>query len=109
MTLLEGVIALVVLGLSAVGFLDVFRSGADAATRAASWTELVQEAEAAMESASSGVPLEVVTRSDMRREVSTRPWRPGLDEILVEVRSPDGARFEVRRLVRSPRATGPQP
>lgn len=116
MTILEGVIALVVLGVSAVGYLDVFRGGADATSRAAGWTRAVSVAEAAMEAASLGDPLQaqqVLGAADpgVERRIEARPWGnvAGLTEVVVTVRVPGTPEFTLRRLVRDGRSQGPIP
>ncbi|MBC7894412.1 MAG: hypothetical protein H7066_03310, partial [Cytophagaceae bacterium] len=54
MSLLEAFTALVILGLTAVGYLEVFQSGAQSATRAEEWQRIVAEAESTMEGATLG-------------------------------------------------------
>jgi type II secretory pathway pseudopilin PulG len=116
MTLLEGVVALVVLSLSALGFLDVFRAGASTASRAASTSQVVAAAEAGIEAASLGDAAQAQEalpglEGSMARQVAARPWgsAPGVTEVIVIVTPPGGAPFEVRRLVRDLRATGVRP
>lgn len=116
MTLLEGAIALVILGLSALGFLDVFRSGASTAARARDVGAVVAMAESAMEAASLGdavIAQEALDAPDtlVARRVEARPWGdlPGVTELVVVVTPRDGAPFELRRLVRAPGPMGPRP
>ncbi|MBK8247727.1 MAG: type II secretion system protein [Gemmatimonadetes bacterium] len=116
MTLLEGAIALVILGLSAMGFLDVFRSGASTAARARDVSEVVAQAESAMEAASLGdavIAQEALGAADtlVARRVEARPWgtAPGVTELVVVVTPRHGAPFELRRLVRDPGTMGPRP
>lgn len=115
MTLLEAVVALMVLGLSAVGFLDVFRAGSTTAARAATTAQVVAEARSAMEAASLGdvVQAQVVLPTDtaIGRRIDARPWQPlpALTEVVVTITPRDGAPFEVRRLVRTPAARVLQP
>ena len=113
MTLLEGLVALVILGMTAVGYLDVFQSGARSVQQAAEWTRSVAIAESAMEAAALGDALqaqEALGAADGRysRQVVVRPWRGALSEVTVRVTSPRGATFELRRLVRTRRAELPQ-
>ncbi len=108
MTILEGVIALVVLGVSAVGFLDVFRGGAEATVRAASWVRTVDMAVSAMEAASLGDVLqaqEALGDADpgVERRIEARPWGPGVTEVIVTVRVPGTPSFTMRRLIREGR------
>jgi type II secretory pathway pseudopilin PulG len=114
MTILEGVIALVVLGLSALGFLDVFRGGVEATSRAAGWSQVVQVAEASLEAASLGDPLQAQGAvgpevPGMERRVEARAWAPGVIELVVTVSAPGTPPFTVHRLVRERRGAGPQP
>jgi type II secretory pathway pseudopilin PulG len=51
MTLLEALLALVILGLSAVGYLDVYQASARSVRDAGEWTQVVALAESAMEGA----------------------------------------------------------
>lgn len=113
MTLLEGLVALVILGLTAVGYLDVFQSGARSVQSAAEWSRAVAIAESAMEAAALGDALqaqEALGAPDARysRQVVVRPWRGALSEVTVRVTSPRGSTFELRRLVRHHRPGQPQ-
>jgi Tfp pilus assembly protein PilV len=99
-TLLEALVALVVLGVGATGFLGLFQQSAHAARNAAEWTRTVAYAESGMEAATIGVaPLD--TLPGWTRAVDTRPWpgRAGLTEIDVTVVSPRGVRFTLRSVV----------
>ncbi len=116
MTLLEGAIALVILGLSAMGYLDVFRSGASTAARAREVSEVVAQAESAMEAASLGdavIAQDALGTADtlVTRRIEARPWGavPGVTEVVVLVTPRNGAPFELRRLVRNPGTMGPRP
>lgn len=110
MTLLEALLALVILALSAVGYLDVFRGSAHSVRASADWTRLVSLAESRMEGAALGDALQaqearrrgngVVDDAGYRQEVDVRPWRDGVNEIVVRVTAPDGTSYELRRLAR---------
>jgi Tfp pilus assembly protein PilV len=105
MSLLEAVVALVILGLSAVGYLDVFRSGARSLTQADDWERTVAIAESSMEAALLGDALQAQgalpdVDSNFQRQVSVRPWRADLVEVTVSVTSPRGVVYTVHRLVR---------
>ena len=98
MTLLEALVALVILGLGAGGFLGLFQQSARTAHGAAEWTRLVAYAESGMEAATLGAaPLD--TLPGYGRAVAVRPWRGALAQVDVTVTSPRGARFTLRRLV----------
>jgi type II secretory pathway pseudopilin PulG len=114
-TLLEAVIAVVILGLSAVGYLDLYRSSAGAARDAREWTQVVAAAEAAMEGATLGDAVqaraglpdaepapETPARGapSLRARVEVRPWRDGVREIVVTVTSAGGVSFALHRLSR---------
>jgi Tfp pilus assembly protein PilV len=96
MTLLEALVALVILGLSAIGYLEVFQRSARGTRAAAEWEHAVAIGEAAMERSR----LDGVTPDDSTTTVSTRPWRGRVDEMMVTVRLPDGGVLSLSRLVR---------
>jgi len=97
-TLLEALVALVVLGIGATGFLGFFSQSARAAQNAAEWTRTVAYAESGMESATLGAtPRD--TLAGWIRSIDTRVRPDGLTELAVTVTSPRGVRFTLRRLV----------
>jgi len=105
MTLLETMVALVILGLSAVGFLELFQRGARSTRDAEAWTRAVAFAESGMEAALIGgdVRREAEGQSqvgDLSRRIHVAPWQLGVDEIRVTVTGPHGAVFTLRRLQR---------
>ncbi|MEO6444474.1 MAG: type II secretion system protein [Gemmatimonadaceae bacterium] len=112
MTLLEALLALVILGLSAVGYLDVFQSSARAVQVTDEWTQAVSIAESAMEAATLGDALqaqgalgtsgrtESITGGFQRR-IAVQPWRGRVHEIVVVVTTPRGVTFTLRRLAGS--------
>lgn len=110
MTLLEALVALVILALSAVGYLDVFQGSARSVRGAAEWSRLVTLAESRMEGAALGDGLQAqearrradgsVEDAGYRQEVVVRPWRDGVNEIVVRITAPDGTAYELRRLAR---------
>ncbi len=106
MTLLEAVLALVILGMSAVGFLEVFQGDARAVRDASDWTHATAIAESAMETAlaTDDVEVEGVTTDAKGAivQVQRRPWRGRVNEVIVSVRMPDGRTMELRRLSRGP-------
>src|SRR5512134_3980525 len=111
MTLLEAVLALVILGLGAVGYLDVFQAGAHSASRAEEWTQVVAIAESAMEAASLGDALQAqqalgTVDGRFTRRIDARPFDEDLTEIVVTVTSPGGTTFSLHRLHRTPRLAG---
>ena len=109
MTLLEALVALVVLGLTASGFLEAFREGGRSARHAAEWSAAVAAAEATMESALLHAPPvgdalpagDAVAR--FRPRIVVRPWPDAprsIDELTATVTLSNGATFSLRRLVR---------
>lgn len=95
--LLEPLVALVILGLAAVGFLGAFQGTARATGNAQEWVEAVSRAEAAMEATKLGAPI----TSDAR--VVIVPWTGarGVREIRVIVQLPAGGEFVLHRLERA--------
>ena len=108
MTLPEALVALVILGLSAVGYLDVFRSSAGSVREADEWTHVVALGETAMEGATLGDALQAQRgllgdgdrAAGFQQRIDVVPWRAGIDEVVVTVTSPRGTTFILRRLAR---------
>lgn len=112
MTLLEALLALVILGVSATGFLDAFQAGARSVSAADDWTRTVEVAESAMEAAALGDALQAqealrTSQARFAHTVQVRPFSGELSEIVVTVTSPRGVSFVLRRLVRNARPAGP--
>lgn len=105
MTLLEGLVALVIASLAALGFLGAFGQQANATRDRAAWSEAVAYAESGMEAAKAGgVALADAGRernAEMDRRIERQRWQGGLDEIIVTVRARDGQVVTLRRLARS--------
>lgn len=107
LTLLETMIALVILGLVVTGFLAVFQGATRLAGDSARWSDAVAYAEDAVEAvkldprgAAASYPTELPR--GFERSVSTRPWDAGLELVTVVVRLPGGARMTLHRLVELP-------
>lgn len=103
MTLLETVIALVILSLAAVGLLELFEGSSRSASDAEAWVTAVAYAEEGVEAARigpSGVEEYRKRRviSGFSREVRVVPSDEGLEDIVVTVSLPRGARYVVHRL-----------
>ena len=107
MTLLEALVALVILGASAAGVLGVFQNGARSVQSADAWNRASAAAEAALEESvrariegtAGAVPAEghetgLETRVDVQR------WRGDVEDIVVRVTLADGRSMTVHRLVR---------
>jgi len=104
MTLLESIVALVILGLAAVGFLELFQRASVATRDTASWSRAVAAAELSMEGAVITTEPSRDTVDGLDRRVEVRPWSNGLREIVVSVNlSPaSGASVVLHRLVAAP-------
>lgn len=103
MSLLEALVALVILGGSAAGFLGVFQSGARSVQSAESWNKASTIASAMLEdavrAAKEGSTIGLGT-ADLPGRVETQPWSARVDDIVVSVVLPDGRSLTVHRLVR---------
>jgi hypothetical protein len=109
MTLLESLVALVILGLSAVATLAALESSASSASHVDEWLEAVARAEALMEATKLGPEAlalvgSAVSPSGLGHETTVAPWPgvPGVDVITVAVELPRGGQFTLSRLVRAP-------
>jgi type II secretory pathway pseudopilin PulG len=99
-------VALVILGLVATGFLETFAGSVRANVDARSWAQALVYAE-------EGQALIAVagTRAGIReppvgggftRTIAVGPWQPGVERVTVTITLPDGARFSLDRLVPAP-------
>ena len=98
LTLLEVMVALVVLSLVALGYLQLFQGSHRLVTAAREWSRAVAYAEDASERARLSGPSLLGTPAEslpggFRREVTHRPWQPGLTLVTVTVFLPGGGRF----------------
>ena len=93
MTLLESIIASLLLAVTAVVCLDATRGAAGLQRRSAVWTQAVAHAESELATVGYGGLASSTTR------VSRRPWRNGLDLVEVEVPTRGGASYRLSRLV----------
>jgi len=104
-TLLEVMVALVVLSIVALGYLQLFQGSHRLVGAAREWSQAVQYAEDASEraklggSSSLGTPAESLP-GGFRREITSRPWQPGLTLVTVTVFLPRSGRFELDWLAR---------
>ncbi|MGH7525825.1 MAG: type IV pilus modification PilV family protein [Gemmatimonadales bacterium] len=107
LTLLEVMVALVILSLVATGFLETFAQALRASADARAWGQALVYAEEGQEAvkiegvagaAASGTAL----GGGFSRQVEVRPWRDGVARATVTVTLPDGTRFALDRLVRAP-------
>lgn len=107
MTLLEALVALVILGTSVAGVLGVFQNGARSVQSADAWNRASVAAESALEEAVRARLEGTITTApvaDVEPGLETRlevqPWRGNVDDIVVRVTLPDGRAMTVHRLVR---------
>lgn len=105
MTLLESIVALVILGLAAVGCLELFQRASVATRDTATWSRAVAAAELTMERAVITTAASLDTVDGRACRVDVRPWANGLREIVVSVDvepSSGAARVVLHRLVAAP-------
>ncbi len=93
MTLLESIIASLLLAVTAVVCLDATRGAAALQRNSAAWTQAVAHAEAELATVSSGGQATGTTR------VTRRAWRDGLEVLEVDVPTGAGASFRLTRVV----------
>lgn len=107
LTLLEVMVALVILGLVGTGFLETFAGSLRATARSHHWAQALTYAQEGQESIKiSGLNAVAGTDTSLgggfSRRVSVQPWREGVVRATVTVTLPDGVRFELDRLVAIP-------
>lgn len=104
MTLLEALVALVILGTVAVGMLEVLAGSARVASSAEQWSRAVAYAEQRMEalkidSATQALSAPESLEGGFTRSVEERPWsEPGFAIVTVSVDLPGGGRHSLVRL-----------
>jgi prepilin-type N-terminal cleavage/methylation domain-containing protein len=104
LTLLEVLVALVLLTVVGLGFLAIVQQGRRLIAASSGWSELVEYASDGLElvklepaTAMAGRASEALP-DGFRREVVSRPWQPGIALVTVAVEAPNGTRFELRGL-----------
>lgn len=107
LTLLEVMVALVILGLVATGFLETFAGALRATTQSRIWAQALVYGEQGqelikVEGLDRARGIEAKLGGGFARRVSVRPWQEGVVRATVQVTLPDGARFELDRLVATP-------
>lgn len=102
MTLLEALVALVILGASAAGFLGVFQNAARSVQSAAEWNHASATAASAIDESVRAALEQRAPELDQSGTVriETRPWSATVDDVVVQVALPDGRLLTVHRLVR---------
>ena len=107
MTLLEAIVALVILGLVVLSYLELFAGTVRSSDQAQTWSQAVVYAEDAMERAKleeAGprvVPAERLG-GGFERRVEVNPYGQGLARVIVVVALPRGGQFELQRLISRP-------
>jgi prepilin-type N-terminal cleavage/methylation domain-containing protein len=104
LTLLEVMVALVILGLVATGLFETFAGSLRATARARDWAQAVVYAEEGQEAIKIGGESQVWSLNTslgggFSRQVTLHSWDQGVDRATIAVTLPDGARFELDRLV----------
>lgn len=107
LTLLETMVALVILGLVVLAFLEVFGLSARSSRETEVWARAVSYAQDGMELAKLDLPQALgrgrePLEGGYVRWIQVRPSDDGLQQVSVIVTFPDGGRFVVDRLVSSP-------
>lgn len=103
LTLLEVLVALVILSLVVSGYLQLFHGGHELVVRSGEWSAAVAYAVDGMEQAKLD-PSDPrregagALGTGFRRQITTRAWQSGLELVTVTVMLPTGGRFELYRL-----------
>ena len=104
LTLLEVMVALVVLSLVGLGYLQLFQGSHRLVGAAREWSRAVEYAEDAIERAQLDEQSLLGTSESLpggfRREITRRPWQPGLTLVTVTVFLPGSGRFDLDWLAR---------
>jgi type II secretory pathway pseudopilin PulG len=106
-TLLESLVALVILGTAAVAFLGALHVSSSSTRDVEVWMQAVGYAESTMEltklGAGASLPGLDAQPAGLARDVTVRPWPGGrgLDDVTVRVVLPDGGELVVHRLARA--------
>jgi len=114
LTLLEVLVALVVLSLVALSYLQLFHGSHRLVSASREWSHAVEYAADAIEGAKLGGSSLLGTPAEslpggFRREIMRRPWQPGLTLVTVTVFLPGGGRFDLDWLTRDRPAGEPAP
>ncbi len=107
LTLLEVMVALVILGLVVTGYLQLFSATARSVGRAEAWSHAVAYAEQGMELAKLDLPATLARGREpldggFARQLSVHPAAGGLRRVTVTILFPDGGQFALERLFEDP-------
>jgi prepilin-type N-terminal cleavage/methylation domain-containing protein len=101
LTLLEVLVALVVLTMVGVGYLQLFSESHRVVGVSQQWSDAVAYAQDAMEHAKlTGVDNQGPLPGGFRRQIARRPYMSGYTLVTVTVTMPNGARYQLNRLTR---------
>jgi prepilin-type N-terminal cleavage/methylation domain-containing protein len=105
LTLLEVMVALMILGLVGLSYLQLFHQSHRIVGDSRQWSQAIEYAEDAMERAKlEGATAETRVEDlpdGFKRVVAIQPWRTGLKLVEVTVSLPGNARFDLRRLLQT--------
>src|SRR3954452_7902008 len=105
LTLLEVMVALMILTLVGLSYLQLFHQSHRIVGDSRQWSRAVEYAEDGMERAKLEGGTAEARSEDLpggfKREVATQPWLTGLRLVEVTVFLPGNARFELRRLLQT--------
>ena len=102
LALLEVMVALVILALVGVGFLEAFAGALRATAQSRDWAQGLVYAELGVEELKIGESAAARDRTlggGFTRHIEVTSWRPGVDRATVTVGLPNGRRLEIERLV----------
>jgi len=107
LTLLEVMVALVILGLVGTAFLEAFTGALRSTARARAWAQALVYADEGQEAVNLyGLPgstsSDISLGGGFRRRITFKPWEPGVTRVSVTITLPDGKQFELERLVPAP-------
>lgn len=113
MTLLESIVAFIVLALVGIACLDLSRGAVELQRSSEEWTRAVTIGESALAAATAGATVDdafgpVAERGNakaMTPRIFRRVWRDGVDVIEVAVPLPSGGEYQVSRLIARGRAS----
>jgi type II secretory pathway pseudopilin PulG len=99
-------VALVILGLVATGFLETFAGSVRGNAEARSWAQALIYADEGQELFQLAGARDAIREPPLdggfTRTFAVGPWQPGVERVTVTVTLPDGARFSLDRLVPAP-------
>ena len=98
LTLLEVLVAMLILSIVVAGYLELFHGSHLLLARSRVWSQAVAYAADGMEQAKLGETRAVSLAGGFRRQVRSAAWASGIQIITVTVILPDGSHFDLRRL-----------